>query len=97
MVRVEESHPRDRGFASRDQQDLFSAFERGGDGWRAGTRGEGQARWAGTKYFDVRGGGLSASSGTDTFESVQHQLRTRDDLPVNNSLRHKTHILFLWL
>ena len=29
MVRVEESHPRDRGFASRDQQDLFSAFERG--------------------------------------------------------------------
>ena len=24
-------------------------------------------------------------------------LRTRDYLPVNNSLRHKTHILFLWL
>jgi hypothetical protein len=53
VVRVLDSHPRERRFASRDQQDLFSAFERegGGDGWRAGTRGEGQARRAGTKYF----------------------------------------------
>ncbi len=44
---------------------------------------------------DVRGGGtgLSACSGKDTLESS----RTRDYLPVKNSLRHKTHILFLWL
>jgi hypothetical protein len=39
VVRVLDSHPRERRFASRDQQDLFSA------------RGEGQARRAGTKYF----------------------------------------------
>ncbi len=29
MVRVEDSYPRERGFASREQQDLLLAFERG--------------------------------------------------------------------
>jgi hypothetical protein len=42
-------------------------FECGGDGWRAGTGGNGQARRAGTKYFCCWGGPL-----WDLLESLKH-------------------------
>jgi hypothetical protein len=84
VVRVEASGKGGRRFHSRQEQyrtfmggedrwraGTYSFCVQGGDGWRAGTRGEGQARRADTKYFWC-GGGLSASSGTDTFKSVQH-------------------------
>jgi hypothetical protein len=57
----------------------YSFCMQGRYGWRAGTRGEGRARRAGKKFFlmwgEGGGGGgsvLSACSGSDTLESVQH-------------------------
>ncbi len=86
MVRVEASGQGERRFYSRQEQCMtfmggedrwqagtYSFCVQGGDGWRAGTRGEGQARRPVQNISDVGGGGgLSASSGTDTYESVQH-------------------------
>ncbi len=107
VVRGEATGQRVPGFYSRQQHLLYLAFEWGGGGvggasWRAGTRGESQARRASTKYFDV-GVGEGGEGAYLTLFPVRKghigvftpSFRTRDYLPVNNSLGHKTQILFL--
>ncbi len=91
VVRVEDSDPKERGFASRNQQVLFSAFERGeGGGWLAGRYKRRRPGLAGRyKIFLMLGGGgqtcLSARSGRDTLEYLNLQY-VRDTISLSTIL-----------